>query len=154
MSKLAGLPCVIMILFLAMKPQGEKFAKYKAIEAYEVRPGILMMPRYSDDGRVCEIGLERRHYSPEMIRLDPGLSREEIDQVFEELVPTNERGPKSAVLGPEDLILMVGHTLTTIVDFQNVTIQIHGSEVRASNKREIVEDGIAATLQWKNRKCQ
>lgn len=153
MSKLVGLPCVLMILFVAMKPQSEKFSKYKAIEAYEIRPGILMMPRYSDDGQVCEIGLERRHYSPDMIGLESGLSREEIDQVFEELVPTNERGPRSKDFR-RDLIVMGGHAITTIVDFQNVTIQIHGSEVSASSKREIVEDGIAATLQWKNRKCR
>jgi hypothetical protein len=29
-------------------------AKYKAVEAYEVRPGILVFPTYSEDGEVCE----------------------------------------------------------------------------------------------------
>src|SRR5208282_383403 len=107
MSKLIGLACVFMLLFPTMKPQSKKFSKYKAIETYEVRPGFLIMPRYSDDGLVCEIGLEKLHYSPEMIRLDSSLSREEIDQIFDELVPADERGPKTKDFGA-NLIDLVG----------------------------------------------
>lgn len=58
------------------------------MEAYEVQPGILAFPTYAADGQVCEIGIERRHYSLEVIRLDPGLSREEIDKTVDDLAPT------------------------------------------------------------------
>jgi hypothetical protein len=61
MSKLFGLVVVAMFLLPTVNPAHEKFAKYKAVEAYEIRPGILMMPRYSADGQVCEIGLEKLH---------------------------------------------------------------------------------------------
>ena len=112
-----------------------------------------MMPRYSDNGQVCEIGLERRHYSPEIIRLDSILSREEIDQIFEELVPANERGPRSKDLAG-NLITLGGHSITTNIDFENVSIQVFSEELPASNQREIVERDIVATAHWKNRKCQ
>jgi hypothetical protein len=92
MSKLIGLALAAVLLLPSANPVREQFAKYKAVEAYEIRPGVLMMPRYSSDGQVCEIGLEKLHYSPEIIRLDSSLSREEVDQVLEELVPANERG--------------------------------------------------------------
>jgi hypothetical protein len=36
MSKLAGLACAAMLLFPVVKPQNEKFSKYKAVEAYEI----------------------------------------------------------------------------------------------------------------------
>jgi len=36
-------------------------AKYPAISAYEVRPGILMTAKYAGDGQVCEMVLERRY---------------------------------------------------------------------------------------------
>jgi hypothetical protein len=79
--------CVLLLLLLTASPQTTSMAKYKAVEAYEVRPGILMFPTYTEDGQVCEIGLERRHYSPEIIRLDPNLSREDIDAIVDELDP-------------------------------------------------------------------
>lgn len=152
MSKLVGLAFAAMLLLLSAHPGREQFAKYKAVEAYEVRPGILMMPRYSADGQVCEIGLERRHYSPEMTRLD-SLSREEIDHIFEELVPASERGSKITELGPGNMISEVGGGVFTNMDFENVSIQLSSKELSASRKK-IVVDNVAATIYWKNRKCQ
>jgi len=153
MSKLIGLGFAAALLLPSANPVNEKFAKYKAIEAYEVRPGILMMPRYSADGQVCEIGLEKRHYSADKIRLDSSLSRKEIDQIFEELVPAEERGPKiTDPLGT--LITQSGQSLTTNIDFEKVVIQIYGAASPAAGKGGITVDEVAATLKWKNRKCQ
>jgi hypothetical protein len=153
MSKLIGLCfAATTLLLLSANPAHEKFAKYKAVEAYEIRPGVLMMPRYSADGQVCEIGLEKLHYSPETIRLDSSLPRKEIDQVFDELVPADERGPKSKdPFGT--LITQGGQSFTTNVDFENVSIQIYGSASSASKGGTTVDE-VAATLKWKNRKCQ
>jgi hypothetical protein len=154
MSKIVGLTCAAMLLLLtAAAPQSGQFSKYKAVEAYEIRPGILMMPRYSADGQVCEIGLEKLHYSPEIIRLDSSLSRAEIDQLFNELVPADERGPRSKDF-ERDLITQEGGGITTTAVFENVTIQIFGKDLSAPHKHEIVEDDIVAIVRWKNRKCQ
>lgn len=153
MSKLIGLGFAAAALLLpSANPAHEKFAKYKAVEAYEIRPGVLMMPRYSTDGQVCEIGLEKLHYSAETIRLDSSLSRKEIDQIFDELVPAEERGPKSKdPFGT--LITQEGQSLTTNVDFENVSIQIYGN-ASSAGKGGTTVDEVAATLKWKNRKCQ
>jgi hypothetical protein len=70
MPKFVGLSLTILIMLNAVTTAQQQFAKYRKIEAYEIRPGILMMPRYTADDRVCEIGLEKLHYSPERIRLD------------------------------------------------------------------------------------
>jgi hypothetical protein len=153
-SGMIVLICTSMLLFLAAKPQNDRFSKYKAVEGYEVRPGILMMPRYAEDGQVCEIGLERRHYAPEMIRLDSSISREEIDGIVDELVPVEERGPKTGVLGGRDSITIIGPGMTTSVNYENISIQIE-SRVISSRKRSMsVDYGIAAIIQWKNRKCK
>jgi hypothetical protein len=153
MLKVIGLACMSMLLLFYASPQSSRFSGYKTVEAYEIRPGILMMPRYADDGQVCEIGLERRHYSPEKIRLDSSLSREEIDRIFEELVPTNERGPKKTAREGGDQILESGNSLVASSEYENVSIQIY-SAVSSSKKHEIVADDIAATLRWNNRKCR
>ena len=151
MSKIIGLACTAAVLFLFVGQQSGRFAKYKTVEAYEIRPGILMMPSYSDDGQVCKIGLEKVHYSPELIRLDPSLSREEIDQVYEELVPADERGPRSKGF-ERDLIIIDGPGMTTNIEYENVSIQISSHVLRASRKNMAVNT-IAATIIWKQRKC-
>lgn len=79
----------------SLHPQRNGFTTYKAVEAYEVQPGILAFPTYGADVQVREIGMERRHYSPEVIRLDSGLSQEEIDKTMDDLAPTAVRGQKS-----------------------------------------------------------
>jgi hypothetical protein len=154
MSKLIVSVVAGMLLLPALNPGRERFAKYKAVEAYEIRPGILMMPRYSADGQVCEIGLEKLHYSPEMIRLDSSLSREEIGQIFDELAPSAERGPK-----PTDLLeqgtSIQGSSMVSHEEYQNVSIQIYSAlTVNAKGRITEVGDQLAATLKWKNRTCQ
>ena len=152
-SGIIALICLSMLLFLAAKPQSYKFSKYKSVEAYEIRPGILMMPRYAEDGQVCEIGLERRHYAPEMIRLDSSMSRKDIDEIVDELAPVAEMGPKTKVLGGLDSTTIVGPGMTTSVDYESISVLID-SRVTSSRKRSFgVEENISATIRWKNRKC-
>lgn len=153
MSRLMTVAFAAMIFLLSANPVQERFAKYRAIEAYEVRPGILMMPRYSADKQVCEIGLEKLHYSPEVIRLDSSLSRKEIDQIVDELVPAEERGPRSKEF-VGTLITRSGPSLTMNIDFENVWLQIHGRASNAPGEAGTTVDWVAATIKWKNRKCQ
>jgi len=151
MSKLISSIIAVLLLVTSVNPDRERFAKYKSVEAYEVRPGLLMLPKYSADGQVCEIGIERLHYSPEMIRLDSGLTREEIDLAFDELVPTDERGPQ----GPEgDLFFVNGGSGTEVIGFENVSLQIDYKVLSVSKRQQTVEPDVVAIIQWKHRKCQ
>jgi hypothetical protein len=154
MSKLNGVVVVGMLLLPASNPDRQKFAKYKAVEAYEIRPGILMMPRYSADGQPCEIGLEKLHFSPAAIRLDSSLSRKEIDEVFEELAPSGERGPRPKDLLAQGATFISGRGMDTNEEYQNVSIDIFGNFSPADGKNEATGEEVAATLKWKNRKCK
>src|SRR5258708_4191474 len=97
MSKFVGLTLTILFMLIVLNATTtqQRFTKYQKIEAYEVRPGILMMPRYASDGEVCEIGLQRLLYSPDLVRTYPVLDRMEVDQILDELVPPDERGKPS-----------------------------------------------------------
>ncbi len=142
----------VLILLLTASPQKNTMAKYKAVEAYEVRPGILMFPSYSEEGQVCEIGLERRHYSPEIITLYSTLSRKEVDAIVDELAPASERGPKSQ--NPLDsLMLVVGPGMTTFEQYENVTVRIESAVIANSGKKTTVDDVVAVII-WKHRKCK
>jgi hypothetical protein len=151
MSRFISAASMAFLLFSAY-PQRNGFTAYRAVEAYEVQPGILAFPTYAEDGQVCEIGIERRHYSPEVIKLDPSLSREEIDKTVDDLAPAAVRGQKSD--GPlNDLMVVAGGGMTTIADYENVTVQIYSGVIGVSGKEKTVEN-VAAVIRWKNRKCK
>ena len=93
MTRLAMM-CTASLLILAAL-QEHKFNRLHAVETYEVRPGILMMPIYSNAGEVCQIILEKRHVSLNGIDLDAEMSGEEIYKIFDEVAPKEERGSLS-----------------------------------------------------------
>jgi hypothetical protein len=129
----------------------DRFAKYPKIEGYEIRPGILAIPRYTANNEVCEIGLEKLLYSPRVVRLDPSLSRKEIDDILDELVPVAERGASKDPLGNE--ITIEGLVQSTRLNFENVSILIYGGASAYSPKKETIVDEMVATVKWKNRTC-
>jgi prepilin-type processing-associated H-X9-DG protein len=148
MAKL-GMVLMSMVFILATLNQ-HKFNRLPSVEAYEIRPGILTMPSYSDAGQVCQIVLERRHVSPKNVDLDAEMSGEEISRIFDELVPKEERGQPKLNLGNNGNISMVdGHVLTTIAVYENVSVRMYGKSKDTGSKSYV-----AATIDWEKRKCR
>ena len=148
MLRLSVLVCAALAMSLSGGSPSD-LSKYRKVEAYEVRPGVFMIPSYSSDGQVCELALERRHYSGEVINLDPTFSREEIIKVVDELVPINQRGPLTMGVGTEYLSERSGVGTTTFSEYENVSIHIYG---RSSNSCAGGGD-VAVAVRWKKRKC-
>jgi hypothetical protein len=146
MMRLIGLTCAIAFLLFPAKPQNERFSKYKRVEAYEVRPGILMMPRYSADGQVCMVVVQKDHYVNGVAVLDSTLPREVVTQIFDELVPPSERGPLSTNNEMARLSVYSGNGVTSLLDYKNVSFDISR---QASSAGDII-----AVIQWKGRSCQ
>ena len=148
MLRLSVLVCAALAMSLSGGSPPE-FSKYRKVEAYEVRPGVFMFPTYSSDGQVCELALERRHYSGEAINLDPTFSREEIIKLIDELAPISQRGPLTMGVGTEYLSERSGGAATTFSEYENVSIHIYGW---SSNSCARGGD-VAAAVRWKKRKC-
>jgi hypothetical protein len=153
MSKLATFACTALLLMLNGNPDRNQFSKCKTVEAYEIRPGILMMPSYDANGQVCEIGLERRRYSPEVIRLDADIPDKDLGEIIDGLAPDAERGPRSEGLLAYDLIETDGGGMTTTRDYENVSIDIFSHVLNNARRNMKVEPNVAVTIKWKNRKC-
>jgi hypothetical protein len=153
--KALAVVCVVSVPVIARNgaQMDQPFERYKLVEAYEIRPGILMMPRYASNGEVCEVGLEKRHYSPGLIRHGSDLSRKEIDEIADELAPPDERGAKSDILAGHELILTSGHGMTTISEYEHLTIEIHAWVLQSNEKGSTIEQD-AAVIRWKDRKCE
>ncbi len=148
---------IAIALFVAAKPQSERFSKYKAIEAYEIRPGVMAMPRYSENGNLCKIDLERLKFSSGNMALGSMLSQDEIKEIADDLVPASERGRS---LPDQSHTSWEGQSTVTYEEFENISIEIYSA---LSLKPEDfppkpgmsfdVKDTVA-TIKWKQRKCQ
>jgi len=148
MLRLGILTCAVALLFFPARPQNTKFSKYKAVEAYEIRPGILMMPRYAEDGQVCEITLERTNAAAETINLTPTLPRKTVTELVDEIVPVDERGPRTMDFGRDYVSQHSGESVTTFAEWKNVAVNIYG---RASTRCGAGD--IVAEIRWKKRTC-
>jgi hypothetical protein len=146
MTRSTGFACAIAFLLLPVNSQNERFSKYQRVEAYEVRPGILMMPRYSANGQVCMVVVQKDHYVNEVALLDSTLPREVVTQIFDELVPPSERGPLGTNNEMARLSVYSGNSVTSRLDYKNVSFEISR---QASSPGDIV-----AVIQWKGRSCQ
>ncbi len=154
MGKVIGFLSMIALMVTSVKLSSNWIAKYPAVETYEIRPGIVMMPRYSKDGKVCEIGIERRHYIDRGIDVETQLWDDQINNIMDELVSPDERGAKLPK-GPglTDMINIDGVVITRNYDYQNVSIIIYGTATRVSKKKDNIED-LGAIVRWKNRECK
>jgi hypothetical protein len=149
MAKFISSTFTVMFLFFFATAQNNRFKKYRAVETYEIRPGILMMPRYSDDGQVCEIEIEKRHYLNEKAFLGSTIPREVFTQIADELAPANERGPLDPNLGTQYLSAYAGNGITTFAEYRNISILIFGIQSPSESAGDVVE-----VISWKNRKCR
>lgn len=145
MSKTIALASLGMLLFPLGQSQNARFTKYSAVETYEVRPGILALPSYANDGQVCQIEIEKRHYSEGTVSLDPSLPHEELQMIVDELVPPVERGPRIVDFGTEYMSVQTGNAVTTFAQYKNISIDIYSKVSPALD--------VAAIIRWSNRRC-
>jgi hypothetical protein len=147
--------CMTALLVLAAALNERKFNRLQAVETYEIRPGILMMPIYSDAGEVCRIVLEKRHVSSKSVDLEAEMSAEEIYGIFDEVAPKMERGqPKLNLPEGGSITLGDGPGLSTIAAYENVSIQLHGKRKNADIRDFFAGGYVAATIDWNKRKCK
>jgi hypothetical protein len=132
----------------------ERFAQYRRIDAYEVRPDIVMMPRYTATNEICEIELERLSYALAHVRLNADLTRNEVIQTLDELVPLKERGK---LLTENEGVDINGQTPIgeATSEYENVQIRIYSIPFLISGiKKGATMSPLVATVTWKNRKCR
>lgn len=148
MLKLSFLVCAVALLFPSGEPQNGKFSKYKAVEAYEIRPGILMLPKYAEDGQVCEITLETTNAFSDTINLTPTLPRKTVLDLVDQLAPVDERGPRTMDFGRDYISQHSGESVTTFAEWENVAVNIYGKASTRCGAGDVV-----AEIRWKKRTC-
>ena len=141
--------CLTSLVILVTGLQKDKLHRLRSVETYEIQPQILVMPVYSDDGRVCSVVMEKSHVSSKGIDLDAEMSPEEIYRIFDELAPKSERSQSKLNLEDNgETTLFDGGTLTTTAEYENVTLQMYGKYKKVGSRGYV-----AAVIQWKKRNC-
>ncbi|MGO9862202.1 MAG: hypothetical protein ACLPLR_01215 [Terriglobales bacterium] len=98
-------------------------AKYRQITSYELRPDIVVTPKYATDGQVCEMAIERRQRTETGIVFAAPFSEHEVRQFMDELVPEAERGRNLT----KTLNTRVdGGFITTEYTYENVVVRMYG----------------------------
>jgi hypothetical protein len=122
-------------------------ARYPRVESYEIRPGILAMPKYAENGEVCQVSIEKLHIQPKGVDLGPStMPRELVLEMIDELAPPSERGKAITQLAGFDYIDVInGTTDVAAANYENVSVQIYGTTTTHGD--------IAVILDWKGKAC-
>ena len=119
-----------------------------AHQSYEIRPGIFLTVKFADDGRACEMSIEKRHLKASgTIDLDATImSPEEMKSIVGELAPMNARGKENKFSG--DMVI-IGGGGTTVYDYEHVRI------VYFNNPGDGKYSGtVAIVIYWNDRGCK
>lgn len=156
MRKLAFLVCFVMGIAVSSQCQSasELSAKYRALKAYEVRPGILMTPLFASDGQVCEMVVERHTITMSAkitIDFDSHLSQKTIQALIDELVPLSVRGkPLADFKHWVGSAVIDGPFVITKYEYENVIVEVdnivRGSSASAAGHTVMI-------VTWWNRPC-
>lgn len=139
----------ICLLAFVVGPSSDRVRKYSAVEAYEIRPGVIATPAYTAGHDLCEISIEKRHYSNNSVDMDATMSKELILSLFDELAPKEERGGPAGRL-PPDTEITEGDLgmLTTRIPYKNVTLAFFGKKDSPDRQKYV-----AAIIIWNLTPC-
>lgn len=153
MWKFSYFSLIFLLMFGAVATAQDSFSKHKKIVGYEVRSGILAIPRYTASNDICEIGLERLQNTSKLIRLNAELSRDEILQVFDDIVPLTQRGRLEK--DSDTFIERFGQNsqMTVTTEYENIILTIFEIEFLDEKMKGGAMKPVAATVKWKSRTC-
>jgi hypothetical protein len=145
---IAGASLVILGLsfgaFSGSQTHAQLDLRYRVIRSYEIRPGIVMTPKYTIDGQVCEMELEPRHQTATGITFGQALSEHLVRELVQELVPISERGKE---LESEFNTTVQGSFTSTKYPYEKITVEVYGT-IRPSPNGDFV-----AIIKWYERSC-
>lgn len=95
-------------------------AKYPVVSYYEVRPGVLMEPRYTADAQMCGFRLFAKQITPKMNNFDLRLRDKTVNAILDDLVPVAMRGQRAKDFG---VMVTVGKVTTQLNNYENVSVE-------------------------------
>lgn len=137
----------LVVVILGLPATHQPLAGYPRMESYEIRPGVLAMPKYADDGELCQVSIEKLHIQQSGVELGvPTIPRETVLKMIDELAPPSERGKAISQLAGFDYIDVINGTADiAAANYEKVLVQIYGSTSLPGD--------VAVVLRWKKKAC-
>jgi hypothetical protein len=142
---------ILVILFggrsVVAQTPNELEAKYgSAVNAYVIRPGLLMTARQTVTGQPCEMSIIEARTPGSNISARTALTYEIVPKLIDELIPERERGKKIRSYG---LVQVTGMTGQVFFNYENVSIEL----VQNFQPSKGWSDNVLK-IEWKNRGCK
>jgi hypothetical protein len=146
MKWLLGISFVTLVI-VGVSATHQSLASYPRVESCEIRPGVLAMPRYADDGELCQVSIEKLHVQRNGVELGvPTMPRETVLKIIDELAPPSERGKAISQFAGFDYIDVINGTADiAAANYENLSVQIYGSTSASGD--------VAVVLRWKREAC-
>jgi hypothetical protein len=143
------MPKALILLFvLVVAALGQTSAdlslRYRQLTSYELRPDIIMTPKFSSNGQVCEMGIERRQKTETSVIFNASFSEEEVQQLMDELAPKDERGRN---LTKHLNSSVVDDFIRTDYDYENINVRVYGITRPAPGGDKVI------VITWTKRAC-
>lgn len=138
--------CILLLVLVATalgQTSADLSARYPQIAAYKVHPDVEMTARFSGDGQVCEMTLEKIAETDSRVILGASFSLEELRTLVDDLVPEDLRGPnltKGRFNGSIE-----GISFTTEYTYENVLVRAYG--IRGAAGYQVI------IITWPKRPC-
>ena len=138
-----------IFLSLAMLAQGQAIKlPEKRVDAYQFRPGLLVLPAYSEPGKLCRLVLQKQVVLADgTVSLDPEVSTRVIEEALDKIVPATVRGNKRRVPGGLTVKAIVGTGIVSSDEYERVTISRYASSTSA------LPGSVAVVVQWMTNPC-
>src|SRR5271157_107410 len=151
----------ICLLAFAFGQTGDRFREYRAVESYEIRPGIIITPRYTANHEVCKISIQKSHYSNNTVYSDVTMSKTQILSMFDELVPREERGQSLSTDSPGvDTTEFDDYNFWKLFRYENVFLEMHGRVPTGTHEKkkwinmpDERQEYDVAVISWTKRQC-
>ena len=143
--------CLLQILLgltagvVAAQSSTELQSKYGSrLDAFVIRPGLLMTVRYAAEGKVCEVYVVEARTPGSNIGLRTPLTPETIPELIDELVPVAERGNK--LRWP---VQATGMTVQAFYKYENVSIELVQNLLPSKGWSDSILE-----IKWSKRVCK
>ena len=138
---------ILIVAILGVSATHQALVRYPRVESYEIRPGVLAIPKYAENGEVCQVSIEKLHIQRDGVELGAStMSRELVLEMIDELAPPSERGKAITQLAGFDYIDVINGTAdVAAANYENVSVQIYGSTSTPGDA--------AVILSWKKKPC-
>ena len=144
MTSMGKMAPAFFLAFVCLRQSSHDLqSRFPRVVSYEVRPGVLMTPRYAADGQVCEMVVEKRHQKDRGVDFGSSFSEKEVNEVVNELVPEKERGKDQTEFLNSTID---GSFITTEYSYENIVVTVRGIT------RPQPED-MVVVITWRKRTC-